>query len=153
MEVRAQLSVKKGPIWPGGLNDIVVRLEGSTLNIELLDISALGLLQRGAIKRLFGSEALEAAASGVAPALRIEVAEAQFEFPSSRLNKASILVELTGRPQFAINFLDLSSIETRAATRPNPVGILKDTATAAKGAGDAHELREIWRVELERVGA
>jgi predicted negative regulator of RcsB-dependent stress response len=73
-------------------------------------------------------------------------ARQKLSFSNAPGRRASILVELEGRPQFAINFLDFSAVEETAG---RPVKTLKRTGEALARSGSARQAREAWREALE----
>lgn len=145
----ANVSVKKGPIWPGGLIEVRLQLEGERLRIEAHP-QELGFAKRGAVKRLLGEAAVDELKAGRPAVLEFGVGEAKLSFSNAPGRRASILVELEGRPQFAINFLDFSAVEEATG---RPVKTLKRTGEALARSGSARQAREAWREALERAGA
>lgn len=143
------MSVKRGPIWPGGLIDVSLALDGERLRVEAPP-QDLGRAKRGALKRLLGETAVRELREGRAAAFEFGAGEARFSFSNAPGRRASIVIELDRKPQFAINFLDFSGVEAAAGA---PGATLKRTAEALAGGGSAREAREAWRRALERAGA
>lgn len=147
----ATLAVKKGPIWPGGVVEVALELSGEHLTIEIPPRELNGQ-QRSAVKRLLGEQGLDELRAGRARRLEILIREARFAFPDSPGGRASILVQLEGKPKLSINFLDWSAVE-EIAHRGRPGQILKRTGGVLGKRGDARAAREGWRAALQRRGA
>jgi hypothetical protein len=145
----ATLSVKKGATWPGGLLKIAVRLESQRVRVEIPP-QRLGSSERGTVKRLLGDGAVERLKAGNPAVLEFAVADASFSFSNAMGRRSSIIVDLEGKPQFAINFIDMTGVED---TVGRPLKTLKRLGEAIASSRGARDAREAWRQALEAAGA
>jgi hypothetical protein len=136
---RAQLSVRWGPIWPGGFVYADLALEDGCLRIEVAP-QQLGRTQRRSVARLLGDDALNELEAGEPVSLRVDPAEAELSFRATKFT-----VELGDKPTFALLFLDMSSVE-EVAGRPGQT--LTRTVEALGGRGDAKAAVAAWRRAL-----
>ena len=157
----ATLAVKKGATWPGGLLKVAVRLESQRVRIEIPP-QRLGSAERGTVKRLLGDAAVEQLTNANPTVFEFAVDDARFSFSNALGRRSSIIVGLEARPQFAINFIDMTGFEdtddmaygdARRSARIHTFRTLIKLGEAIAGSREARRAREAWRQALEAAGA